>query len=143
MESQNFSNHRQWVKGFHFVLSALLLAGIIGSGINIYRHYNFSGLLSCILILLIFICLVFMYWYMRQFPIKAQDRAIRAEESLRYFIMTGKAMNNNLTVSQIAALRFSGDDEFLALVNKTVAENLSADEIKKTIKNWRADHHRV
>lgn len=84
-----------------------------------------------------------MFWYMRQFPIKAQDRAIRAEESLRYFILTGKPISRALTIGQIAALRFAEDEEFVALIDKALAENLSADDIKKTIKNWKADHHRA
>jgi hypothetical protein len=143
MQQQNFANHRQWVKGFHFVLSLALLIGIIGSGINIYRHIDFSGRLSSGLILLLFICLAHMYWYVRQFPIKAQDRAIRAEESLRYYIMTGKPLSRELTVGQIAALRFAADEEYLALTDRALAENLSPDDIKKAIANWRADHHRV
>lgn len=143
MESQNFSNHSRYVKGFHFLLSALLLAGIIGALVNIYRHLHYPGLLSCILILLIFLCVSYMYWFVRQFPIKAQDRAIRAEEGLRYFILTGKAIDNRITMPQIIALRFAHDDEFLALADKAVAENLSNKDIKKAIQNWRADHHRA
>lgn len=143
MEPQNYSNHRRYVAGFHFLLSTLLLAGIIVSAINVYRHVHYQGLLSCLLILFVFICMAFIFWYMRQFPIKAQDRAIRAEESLRYFILTGKVLNNKLTMPQIIALRFAHDDEFLTLADKAVAENMSANDIKKAIANWRADHHRA
>jgi len=143
MEPQNFANHRRFVKGFHFLLSTLIFVGLIVAIVNVVRHVGFHGLLSCLLILLIFICLAFMFWYMRQFPIKAQDRAIRAEESLRYFILTGKPISRALTIGQIAALRFAEDEEFVALIDKALAENLSADDIKKTIKNWKADHHRA
>jgi hypothetical protein len=143
MESQNFSNHRRWVKGFHFVLSALLLIGLVGSIINIVRHIEFEALLSCVLIALIFVCLLFMGWFMRQFPVKAQDRAIRAEEALRYYIMSGKPLSNKLGVGQITALRFASDEEFLALTDRAIADDLSPDDIKKAIAHWRADHHRV
>ncbi len=74
---------------------------------------------------------------------KAQDRAIRAEESLRYFILSGKAIDKRLTLSQIIALRFASDEEFLELAEKAAAGNLSNKDIKKAIQNWRADHHRV
>jgi hypothetical protein len=30
-----------------------------------------------------------MSWFVRSFPLKAQDRAIKAEENLRYYVMTG------------------------------------------------------
>jgi hypothetical protein len=143
METQSYTNHRRYVKGFHFLLSLLLLAGLAGSIVNVVRHINFEGLLSCLLILLIFICLSLIFWFMRQFPIKAQDRAIRAEENLRYYILTGKPLSRDLSIGQITALRFAEDDEFAALIDKALTDNLSPDDIKKGIKNWRADHHRV
>ena len=144
MESQNFSNHRRWVPAYHFLLSLLLLAGIVISIINVVRHWSHPpGLLSCLLIAFMFICMSFVYWYMRQFPIKAQDRAIRAEEALRYYILSGKPLSNKLSIGQIIALRFASDEEFLSLTDRAIAEGLSQDDIKKAIANWRADHHRV
>jgi len=80
---------------------------------------------------------------MRTFPIKAQDRAIRAEEGLRYFILTRKPIDSRITMQQIAALRFAPDDELLPLVDRAVVENLSPNDIKKAIKNWKSDNHRV
>ena len=80
---------------------------------------------------------------MRVFPLKAQDRAIRAEEALRYFILTGKPLDKRLTIGQITALRFASDEEFLPLVDRSLAENLSSKDIKQAIKNWRPDYHRV
>jgi hypothetical protein len=79
----------------------------------------------------------------RGFAIKAQDRAIRAEENLRYLAMTGKLLDVRLTLSQVIALRFASDDEFVALAQRAANENLSNDAIKKEIKNWRADTYRV
>ena len=75
--------------------------------------------------------------------LKAQDRAIRAEEKLRYFILTGKSMSNELSTRQIIGLRFASDDEFVDLVHKAQKEKMSEKEIKKSIKNWKADTYRV
>jgi hypothetical protein len=144
MTEQNFSNHRRFVPGFHILLSLLLIGGIIISIINVIRHpANSGGHVSSALITLLFVCGLLIFWYVRQFPIKAQDRAIRAEESLRFFIITGKALDNRLTIGQIAALRFASDDEVVMLAGRAVTENLSPTDIKKSIKNWRADHYRV
>ena len=77
------------------------------------------------------------------FPLKAQDRAIRAEENLRHYVLTGKLLDPKLTVRQIIGLRFASDREFVALAQKAAAESLSEDAIKKAIRNWRADTYRV
>ena len=80
---------------------------------------------------------------MRVFPIRVQDRAIRVEENLRYFSMTGKLLDKKLTMSQIIALRFAEDSEFLELVDQALQNNWTNKEIKQAIKNWRADNHRA
>ena len=73
----------------------------------------------------------------------AQDRAIRAEEQFRHYVLTGKALDTRLTKAQIVALRFASDDEFVALAQRAAEQQTSSEEIKKSIKNWRADWHRV
>lgn len=142
MSEQNFQNHSRFVVGYHFITSAVLLAVIIGSFVNLYHaapenHYS-AALISAISLLLIPF-----YWYMRVFALKAQDRAIRAEEGLRHLILTGKSLPAGLRMSQIIALRFASDEEFVGLAQKAVNENLSSKEIKQAIQNWRADHHRA
>jgi hypothetical protein len=82
-------------------------------------------------------------WYLRIFPLKAQDRAIRAEENLRHYVLAGKLLPPNLKISQIVALRFAPDDEFLPLIERTLDKNLTQKEIKKEIKNWKPDYYRV
>jgi hypothetical protein len=77
------------------------------------------------------------------FALKAQDRAIRAEENLRHFALTGKLLPASLRIGQIVALRFAADEEFAALAVKAAAENLTGKEIKLSINNWKADTYRV
>ena len=77
------------------------------------------------------------------FALRAQDRAIRAEENFRHFILTGKPLPAELKLGQIIALRFAADEEFVGLVGKAIAEKLSVNDIKKAIQQWRADHHRA
>jgi hypothetical protein len=87
--------------------------------------------------------LFFIYWYCRSFALRAQDRAIRAEENFRHFILTGKTLDARLRMSQIIALRFAPDEEFIELAKEAVDKKLSAKEIKIAIKNWKADHYRA
>jgi hypothetical protein len=144
MDEQNYANHRWYVKGFHFALSLLLIIGSICSVVNIYVQWSAgNGVMNALLIVWLFICTMILYVYTRQFPVKVQDRVIRAEENLRYFMLTRKPIDSRISMSQIIALRFASDDEFVTLVDRAINENLSQDEIKKAIKNWRADNHRA
>jgi hypothetical protein len=81
--------------------------------------------------------------FARTFPCRAQDRAIRADENLRHFAMTGKLLDPRLTVRQVVALRFAPDNEFLALAKRAADEGMAPDAIKRAIKNWREDSYRV
>ena len=79
----------------------------------------------------------------RTYALKAQDRAIRAEEQLRHFMLTGKPFDSRLNIRQIIALRFASDEELPALAKKAAEENLRSKEIKQQINHWRADNYRI
>jgi hypothetical protein len=93
--------------------------------------------------LLVAVTLVMLFWYSRTFAVKVQDRAIRAEENFRHFIMTGKPLDSRLAMGQIISLRFADDAEYLELLQRAINENLKPADIKKAIKNWKADNHRA
>ena len=84
-----------------------------------------------------------LFYYTRTFALKAQDRAIRAEENLRHFALTGKLLDTRLGMRQIIALRFAPDEEFLELARKAADANTPAADIKRAVKNWRADNYRA
>jgi hypothetical protein len=142
MSDQSFKNHARYIPLWHFFASTAMAALLIGSIINLVNTKG-EGRLAAILLLIISIILPILWWYARAFSLRAQDRAIRAEENLRYFILTGKPVDKKLGLGQIIALRFAGDDELPGLAKKTVEENLSQKQIKELIRNWRADHHRA
>jgi hypothetical protein len=79
----------------------------------------------------------------RTYALKAQDRAIRAEENLRHFILTGKPFDSRLNIRQIIALRFASDEELPALAKKAAEEKLRSKEIKQQINHWREDNYRI
>ncbi len=144
METQNYANHRRFVPLFHFVLFGLIVLTFIGSIVNLYHSLgDHQRLYSASLILVIMICLLLLFFFCRIFALKAQDRAIRAEENFRYYVLTGKLLDPKLTIRQIIGLRFASDREFVALAQKAAAESLSEDAIKKAIRNWRADTYRA
>lgn len=144
MTPQNFANHRRTSTPFHLVLLPLLLLTLIGSIVNLVLSWgDHQRLYSASLILVLTICLILTTFLARIFPLKAQDRAIRGEENLRHYILTGKLMDARLTFRQIAALRFASDAEFPALAARAASEGLSSTDIKKAVQNWRPDTDRV
>ncbi|HUO28253.1 MAG TPA: DUF6526 family protein [Bryobacteraceae bacterium] len=144
MTAQNYSNHTRIVKGFHGVLAGLLLLTLIGSLVNLFQSWgDHQRIYSASLIVVLTICGGFFFYYCRTFPLKAQDRAIRAEENLRCFVLTGKLLDPRLTVGQIVALRFAPDGEFVDLARQAAEGAMKPDDVKRAIKNWKPDYYRA
>lgn len=143
MSEQNFKNHTRLIPLYHGVAFLLAFAGLIGSVINLLDHHNPGNHYSAALLVVVFILIILILWYARVFALKAQDRAIRAEENFRHYVLTGKPFDKQLTMGQIIGLRFADDEEMPALAKKAVDEKLSQKQIKQAVQNWRADHYRV
>ncbi|HMU45849.1 MAG TPA: DUF6526 family protein [Chitinophagaceae bacterium] len=142
MNEQNYKNHTRYVPLYHFVTGGLVFLGLGGSIVNLinadaHAHY------SAALLVVVFLILVFLFWYARAFALRSQDRAIRAEENFRHFILTGKPLDKQLRMGQIIALRFASDEEMPQLAKQAVEEKLSSKQIKEAIENWRPDFNRV
>jgi uncharacterized protein DUF6526 len=143
MAEQTYATHRQTVVAYHLVLSLLLLATLIGACINLAKSIGTTGLYSASLILALTIASMLLYVFCRTFALKAQDRAIRAEEQLRHYVLTGKLLDSRLSVKQIVGLRFASDSEFAALAKRAADENMAPEAIKKAVASWRADTYRA
>ena len=142
-EQQNYANHVRQVPGF-IALSLVLLATFIGSAVNLYLSWSdHERLYSAALILVLTGCTFALAGFARVFALKAQDRGIRAEENLRHFVLTGKLLDSRLSVGQIAAVRFASDAEFPDLAKQAAEKGMTPKSIKESVKNWRADWHRV
>ncbi|MGB5463938.1 MAG: DUF6526 family protein [Aureibaculum sp.] len=142
MKTQNYANHARFVPLYHFFTVIGTLVLLIGSIVNLYKSSS-ANLYDATLIVFGSLLLTFIAFYARVFALKAQDRAIKAEENFRHYVLTGKVLDKKLTVRQIIGLRFAPDEEFPELAKKAVADNMSEKEIKKAIKNWKGDHYRV
>lgn len=142
MQEQNFQNHSKYVLGYHVITSVLLLGALITAIIYTVMNGSEQAVLAITLLLTI-AALLGVFWYTRVFALRAQDRAIRAEENLRYFVLTGKLLPSNLRMGQIIALRFAPNEELIALAERAATEALSAKEIKQAIQNWKPDYHRA
>ena len=143
MPAQNYSNHTRWFPLFHFVVVPLLVLNLLSHLVRLFLTPNwtlaFWTLLSFTLILLAISS--------RLMALKAQDRVIRLEERLRYRELLPAelaARASDLSVGQMIALRFAGDEELADLARRACEnEFATTKEIKQAVKNWRGDHHRV
>lgn len=142
METQNYKNHSRMVTGFHYVGGTLMLLLLIGSIVNLVKSSD-ANRYSASLIVGMMVLFIILFYFSRSFSLKAQDRAIRAEENFRHYLLTGKPLSKDLKMRQIIGLRFASDEEFSVLAKKAVAENLTENDIKKNIKNWKPDTYRV
>ena len=142
MSEQNLKNHGRYIFAWHIVTGLLVIAVFIASIINLFNSSK-EELYSAFLFFVISIIIASIFWYARVFALRAQDRAIRAEENFRHFILTGKAFDSNIRLGQIIALRFASDEELPALTKRAIDEKLTQRQIKEAIKKWKADHHRA
>jgi hypothetical protein len=144
MEPQSYAKHAKIVPMYHRVLFGLIFVTFIGSLVNLYQSLgDHSRLYNAALIATLSLAVQILFFFCRIFPLKAQDRAIRAEENLRHFAAAGKLLDPRLTVKQIVALRFASDGEFVELARRAADQSLSPDAIKQAIKTWRADNNRL
>lgn len=145
MKVQNYSNHKKFYTPHHFVYLPIL---IILEFYSIYKSFlNDENQLAWILFSIVIFLLFYLAFMLRQhYALVLQDRMVKIEFKQRYFELFAKRsddIENQLTFSQIAALRFAYDEEFKILLEKAIQEKLSGDSIKKSIKNWKPDLLRV
>ncbi len=144
MKEQSYANHTRYQPLQHFVwlpLSLLLLIGTVVYAIMSFINDGFS--FQLLLLIGVVILAIIPGMLARMYALTLQDRLIQNEERFRYYMLTGKALDSRLSKGQLIPLRFASDDEFVELANRAVEENLTPDDIKKSIKVWMPDHHRV
>lgn len=116
----------------------LALVGLINDAPNRLLWF----VLGMIITLLTFLALMLRQHY----ALMNQNRIVRLELRFRYYVLTQKRFEEvelKLSKGQIFALRFAPDEELPTLVERALKENLSGDEIKRSIKNWLPDEMRV
>jgi hypothetical protein len=140
---QTYANHARFHPPFHFFLAPGSIVLLILTIMNAVRHYRRLDAWILLLMGVLFFVAVFL---LRSNPLRAQDRIIRLEERLRLQALLSAELAsriNDLTESQLIALRFASDNELPGLVPKVLAEKMQAKDIKKAIVTWRADTFRV
>ena len=142
-EQQTYANHTRWFPLVHFVTFPLLVLNFLYQAFRLYQEPSVDRAVWVVL------CVVFMLIVLgaRMQALKAQDRAIRLEERIRYKELLSPELAKRaceLPAGKIISLRFAADEELPELTTQVLDGKLNTGkEIKTAIKNWRGDYLRV
>ena len=143
MATQSYATHRHNPRptgiGFLFVVLALVAFSLRWFEIG-GRAMFAAGLLSLSASIVVLLSIS------RTYTTKLQDRIIKLEMRLRCAQLLSGAQQASLarlSNPQIVALRFASDEELPTLVERSEREQLTADQIKRAIKNWLPDLDRT
>ena len=145
MKTQNYSNHKRYYVPHHFIFLPIL-AGLQTLGVWKYFNDKENTLIWLLFSVIIFLIIYLTVMVRQHYALENQNRIIRLAFQQRYFEIFGERSDQvikQLRFSQIAALRFAYDEEFKAILAQALNKDISGDEIKKSIKDWRPDYHRV
>ncbi len=146
---QNYENHVRNDKVAFTVLGTFLLV-IILAAVGIFT--NDVGLLTRDVIIALAVVVAGVAGIIntvmtRGYSTKLQDRIIRLEMRLRLREILPDELAADIMdfkLSQLIGLRFASDDELPELARKVLDENITkAGDIKKMVRDWQPDHHRV
>jgi hypothetical protein len=147
MAEQTYASHRKFVPAFHFVAFGILVINFIWSVFRLVRGLPDVPFFDRLLGVAVAAALLLLIWYARTFPLRAQDRIIRLEETLRLERLLPadlKPRIGELRTGQLIGLRFASDEELPELTRTVLDREIrNREEIKKMIRSWRADHLRM
>lgn len=143
-EPQSYKNHIWYYTPHHFVFYPVMLVLFAACIYGLIQGHN---KLMWLVLAGIVATIGWLSFMVRQhYSLGNQNRIARIELRFRYYVVTHKRLEeieNKLSLGQILALRFASDEELEPLIQRAISENLSADAIKRSVKNWVPDYMRV
>ena len=142
-QEQSFASHSRYYPWHHFVVQPILIGNLVVETIRFENNHTAYQAWLVVLALGLFI----FSFTSRSMSLRAQDRVIRLEETIRLTRLlpaSEQAAIAGLRPGQLVALRFASDEEVPDLVRRIAAGELNkGGDIKKEIRNWRPDYLRV
>jgi len=140
---QTYGSHRRFIPEFHFFVLPVLVANFVMTIVSFVRDPRPITAWYAVLALALLIGI----WTARAMALRAQDRIIRLEETTRLNRVLPSDLRGRATelrTDQLIAIRFAPDEEVPDLVRRALDGELTRQgDIKRAIRNWRADHLRV
>lgn len=145
MTQQGYKHHVRYYVPHHFVFYPLASMGL---GYCMYAAcmYGEHAAPWYALGAVFFLLLALAFMLRQHYALILQNRMIKLEMRFRYYILTHRrfeTLEKQLSDHQIYALRFASDGELVALIQRTIAEELPPNLIKQSIKDWQVDDMRV
>lgn len=145
MPKQNYENHVRYYPPHHFILYPVLgLLFAVSLGLAVC---NSDQMLIWCFIAVCLLSVILLSLMLRQhYALTNQNRIVRLEMRFRYYVLTRQRfepIEAQLSQGQVFALRFASDEELPALAERALKENLTPDQIKRSIRNWLPDDMRV
>lgn len=141
--TQNYQNHAKFVPMYHYVLTGILVLNFLAMAYQAARNPDLAHLWAVVMAA----ALIMIALFARVFALQAQDRVIRLEERLRMRELLPVDLRSRIqdfSANQLVALRFASDAELPELAATVLRDNIQTrDAIKKMVKHWRADEHRL
>ena len=141
--TQTYATHRRWIPTFHFFVLPVLLINVFVAGVEFVENPHPMTAWLVVVAIALFIGV----FELRGMPLRAQDRVIRLEERARLERVLPSDLRGRigeLTATQLIAIRFAPDDEAPDLARRALNGELKTQgDIKRAIRNWRADNLRA
>ncbi len=140
---QDFAHHNRISPPFHMFVLPVFMANVIYRLVELRHGVTFDSVWAVVLAVAFFIAA----GLGRGFALAVQDRVIRVEERLRLERLLPAELGpriGDFGVEQLIGLRFASDDELPVLARQVLDEKIADRKtIKKRVRNWRPDYHRV
>ncbi len=139
---QTYASHRRYDPVYHVFAFGVLGISLL---VALWQLVKNPGLLT-LWVFLGFAAALVLFFKVRLYALRVQDRVIRLEERLRLERLLSEPLRSrigDLTEDQLVGLRFASDGEVAELVAQALDEKLGREEIKKRVRSWRPDNVRV
>ena len=141
--AQSYENHVRRIPRLYWAAAGALALNALWSFYLLFRMPSVGTALGCLTALALGVTLL----YVRTNSLVVQNRVIRLEERLRLERLLPADLQpriSELALAQLVALRFASDAELADLARQVLDGPITEKaEIKKRVKNWRADWLRV
>lgn len=141
--SQNYSNHARKLPPLYIAASLVLAINVLWTIYVAVRNLSIGSVLH----IFFAASLVVLFVFSRTFALSVQDRVIRLEERMRLELLLPAELRPRIgefAVKQLVGLRFASDAELPALAHEVLDGKLKElDDIKRAVKDWRADWQRA